>query len=1026
MGWAWMGWIFLMVLGRLTSSDAQATEHWHILALRVSFEKESHPTITGDGTFDLRPFEEAREEYKFPYDTPPHDKRFYELHLKALSDYYRTVSEGRIEITFDVFPQEPDSSYRLSRTMLDYGSGRSQEAQDRKLVELFRDAIVLADSVEEGGLPFGEYETRNQSFLVIHAGAGKESSGALNDIPSAYLSVEDLERYAGGPIRMGHGAEIRDGWILPEAVGFRGTGGLNGLMAKMFGYQLGLPVLSNLEEGLPAVGGWSLMDVGAMNWGAGVVGFVPSHPMAWSKATLGWIAPLVVRRDTTVHIAATHIESQLPKAVKVPVNSQEYFLLENREAHYSGEELPDGVVFSNPEDSSGVWMSVANYDAFIPGSGILIYHIDERVIEQGRETHRINADPTHRGIDLEEADGGEDIGNPHRVYADPKHTDWEGIDGEPSDPFRVGGRTVFGPDTLPSSATYGGTDSGVRIEVLSAPGDTMAVQITFERNVRGWPQKVAGTFGDYAPLWADLDGDGSGELVAVTEEGDVFVWRGDGTPFLTGHGDGSFASSENSACSRAASGDLDGDGWQEIVVAYADSSIVCWRPVDGDGDGAADLFGRVKVGFPVKAGPMVADLDRERPGLEVAVGGPEGQVALIDPRTESMLWTVPIGSGVASGTWAGIRMSVPWRGTVPIGPGEAIVGLASADLDGDGRVEVIGATEKGTGFSIADRKLQRLCRWLWHAGEHTDFGPVVGDIDLDGGVDIVAATSEGTVVALDGHTGKPKEGFPAILEDALSTGPVLGDVNGDGYLEIVIGGTAQVHALMFNGVSALGFPARLPLKDDVGAITSTPILADADGDGMVDILFGSSGGLVYGVNGRGELLSAFPLTALGPVSSSLFAADVDGDRGMDLGATTMHGEVHVWKLNTPFISENALWPMEGVNAGRTFALPPSGARPMESEDLLPSGSVYCYPNPVTGDRAVLRFYLGQEADVEVKVFNGIGELVDRLEAHKTTARADNEIVWDTTDLESGLYLCRIVAKAEGRKQVVFVKVAVSK
>ncbi len=992
-----------MALALLTSSDAQATEQWRILALRVSFPREEpdHSTTTGDGTFDLRRFEgEVKAAYRFPYDVPPHDKGFYELHLEALANYYRTVSEGKIEIAFDVFPQETNSSYRLSRTMIDYGSGRTQEAQDRKLVELFRDAVALADSAEEGRLDFSSY----QSFLVIHAGGGKESSGGLNDIPSAYLSMEDLERYGEGPIEMDHRGEIRNGWIVPESVGFRGNGGLNGLMAKMFGHQLGLPVLSNLKDGLPALGGWSLMDVGDMNASAiltvpdstgavrdssALAGFVPCHPMAWSKVTLGWTEPLVVRRDTTVQLAAAHITSGLPKVVKIPVNSQEHFLLENREAHYSGAGLPDGVTFSNPADSSGVWTSVANYDAFVPGSGVLIYHIDEHVIKQGRATNRINADPMHRGIDLEEADGGKDIGNPHRVYADWGDPDWEGIDGEPGDAFFVGGKTVFGPDTTPGSATYGGADSGVRIKVLSARGDTMAVRITFERNVRGWPRKVAGTFRDHAPLWADLDGDGAGELVAVSDSGDVFVWRGDGTPFFAGNSDGWFASTGGSACSGVASADLDGDGLQEIVVACADSSIRCWRPVDEDADGAADLFRRSEVGFLITGGPTVADFDQEWEGLEVAVGGHETEIALIEP------WVFQSSS----------------RG--------AIVGLAAADEDGDGQAEVMGVLREGSVFSFADRRR----RFLWYGGERIDFGPVLGDIDLDGAVDIVAATTKGTVVALDAHTGELKEGFPVSLMDGLSTGPVLGDINGDGYLEIVVGGTAQVHALAFNGVSLAGFPARLPLRDDVGAITSTPILADVDGDGMADILFGTATGLVYGVNGQGELLPEFPLTALGPISSSLFVADADGDGRMNLGALTARGDVHVWKS---IISGHVLWPMAGANPARTFSLAPSGAAPTGSDDLLPAGKVYCYPNPVTGDRAVLRFYLGQEADVEVMIFNGVGELVDRMEAHKATARADNEIVWDTADLESGLYICRIVAKAGGAKQVVFVKAAVSK
>ncbi|MFH1006809.1 MAG: FG-GAP-like repeat-containing protein, partial [Candidatus Latescibacterota bacterium] len=781
------GWVLLIGLALMPFSGAEATEDWRILVLRVSFalEEPDHATTTGNGSFDLRAFAGAvKSTYRFPYDIPPHNKAFYEHHLEALARYYRIVSEDRIEITYDVFPQAPDSSYRLSRTMRDYGNGRTEAARDRKLVELFADAVALADSVEGGTFEFGDY----QSFLVIHAGAGKETTGALDDIPSAYLSLKDLDRYNEGPIRMEHRGEIRNGWIVPEAAGFRGTGGLNGLLAKMFGHQLGLPVLSNLKDGLPAVGGWALMDVGGMNYSpalavrdstgtvkdsALVAGFVPCHPMAWSKAALGWIEPLSVRRDTTVQIAATHLTSTLPKAVKVPINGHEYFLLENRQAHYSGKGLPDGVTFSNPRDSSGVWLSVENYDAFIPGSGILIYHIDEGVIAQGRADNSINADPMHRGIDLEEADGGEDIGNPNRVYADWEHPDWEGIDGESGDAFYAGARALFGPDTKPSSATYGGTDSGVRVTVLSVPGDTMTVRITFERNVPGWPRKIAGTFGNHAPLWNDLDGDGAAEWVAVSDSGDVYVWHGDGTPFFAGNSDGWFASAGGPGCLGVASADLDEDGLQEIVVACADSAIRCWRPMDEDSDGAADLLARVQVGFPITSGPTVADLSGESSGFQIAVGGRQGKVAWVDGKSLSVQ-------------------------TLSIGPGEDIIDLAAADVSGDGRADLIGGTANGTVFSIVEGE----SRLLWHGGEPMAFGPVVGDIDLDGSVDIVAVTTEGSVVALDvrSEEAPPKQGFPVSLMDHLSSGPVLGDIDGDGYLEIVIGGTAQVHAVAANGV----------------------------------------------------------------------------------------------------------------------------------------------------------------------------------------------------------------------------------
>ena len=148
------------------------------------------------------------------------------------------------------------------------------------------------------------------SFLVFHAGVGYET-GALNDIRSVFLNESDFARFNGGPLTLSD-VEIDQAWILPESPNLNGRAGLNGLLAKFFGHQLGLPGLSNFAEGVPALGGWSLMDIGANVSGyvrtdslAWVVGFAPPHPVAWSKMQLGWIEPVVVRRDTVLSLLAT-------------------------------------------------------------------------------------------------------------------------------------------------------------------------------------------------------------------------------------------------------------------------------------------------------------------------------------------------------------------------------------------------------------------------------------------------------------------------------------------------------------------------------------------------------------------------------------------------------------------------------------------------------------------------------------------------------------------------------------------------
>ena len=61
-------------------------------------------------------------------------------------------------------------------------------------------------------------------------------------------------------------------------------------------------------------------------------------------------------------------------------------------------------------DSNGVFNFVPNYDIGLPESGMLIWHIDESIIYNGISSFGINSDLNIRGVDLEEADGAQDIG----------------------------------------------------------------------------------------------------------------------------------------------------------------------------------------------------------------------------------------------------------------------------------------------------------------------------------------------------------------------------------------------------------------------------------------------------------------------------------------------------------------------------------------------------------------------------------------------------------------------------------------
>ena len=524
----------------LSSAATAAEDEWRVLALRVDFVRESPDelTTTGVGAFDLRSAEEAAAEYALPYDLPPHDRAYFERHLTALARYYEVVSEGQVAISAEVFPRAMRQAYSLPQPMLHYGNGRTTEEIGAKWIELLRDALAatLAD-------PNGPRLDEFNSFLVFHAGVGYET-GQLNDIRSVFLSESDFARFNGGPLTVGD-AEIAQAWILPESPSLNGRAGLNGLLAKFFGHQLGLPGLSNFADGLPALGGWSLMDVGANASGyvrtdslAWVVGFAPPHPMAWSKMQLGWIEPVVVRRDTVLSLLATDRSGDLPKAVRIPIDAREYFLLENRQQRgQRGGAEDEGKVWIDPEQvaiDEGVWVAMEEYDAFVPGSGVLIWHLDEGVMARAADPSAVNNQPQWPGIALEEADGYRDIGNPRRA--------WERqVEGGADDPFFIGGQTLFGPATRPDSRSNREWATGIEIEVLSAPGDTMQVAICFGRVRPGWPRDLPG---DGRLQAADLDGDGVDELlfeagggVGYAGGGEVASWRVPGARLLAA-GDG--------------------------------------------------------------------------------------------------------------------------------------------------------------------------------------------------------------------------------------------------------------------------------------------------------------------------------------------------------------------------------------------------------------------------------------------------------------------------------------------------------
>ncbi len=239
--------------------------------------------------------------------------------------------------------------------------------------------------------------------------------------------------------------------------------------------------------------------------------------------------------------------------------------------------------------------------------------------------------------------------------------------------------------------------------------------------------------------------------------------------------------------------------------------------------------------------------------------------------------------------------------------------VAVADVNEDGRPDII--------FSI-QREASGIKVWLNQGGRKWAEGPSpvqgnryegvkTADVNRDGHVDIIAAnaTSEsagGIQVWLgDGAGGWPVESGPVNV--GLYMDVALEDFNGDGFTDLAgagWGARGAVRVWLGKG-NGEWVSASAPKAGHFNGLS----LADADGDGITDILAGSYKNGVFIFKGDG--LGNFRQTA-GPTETGGFwkalALDLDGDGDRDIVAGSIEaGGVLVWEN----AGEDGWGPMEG-------------------------------------------------------------------------------------------------------------------
>lgn len=357
---------------------------------------------------------------------------------------------------------------------------------------------------------------------------------------------------------------------------------------------------------------------------------------------------------------------------------------------------------------------------------------------------------------------------------------------------------------------------------------------------------------------------------------------------LTGHGRVVFSS--------PVAADLDGDGSKEIVVATsgvwngsAYTSLPRLWVVRANG--TADPSGAVRwftdLTSEPYATPAIGDLTGDGvPEIVVAYGGYSDE-----PTPGGVKAFQKTGANTWSQLWS-FQLSIPGTST------HVLSSPALGDIDGDGVLDVVFGALDLKVHALKGTNGQAISGFPVLVYDSVRGSPALADLDGDGEIEIIVGadcnpqgppinTKAGGALWVLRTDGTIYPGFPRFVTPpagqtpvGIGTAPVVGDIDGDGCPEIVTGtdhssSPAQklIYAWHNDGRTVAGWP--VPLS---GHASGDPALANLDADAALEVVATDDTGRVYGIDGDGsKLFTTLPksyqgtsaVAASGPIAAQV-------------------------------------------------------------------------------------------------------------------------------------------------------------
>lgn len=983
----------------LNSKSTASSGTLRILAVMVEFQEDKYDATTGTGKFGSHYTKAYGDTILDPL---PHDANYFSDHLLFAKNYFKKVSRGNLEITYLVLPEV----ITVSKTMREYSPGY-QSNDFTPLGNLSEETWRIADQ-KFTSIKFSDYDL----FVIFHAGV----SNGLDDgtfsidrnLPSLYLSTASLKKIFGNQFT---GFKTKSGsifntMILPETesreqVYIDNSTALleitiNGAIVANIASYLGLPDLFNTETGRSAIGRFGLMDgqaIGANN------GMFPPEPSAWEKIFLGWEVPKLISSNKlnvnlSARVSALSTDTTL---IKIPITSSEYYLLENRQQDANKDNAiityrrngstftktvskdTSGLYFITPDSiPGGVVIDVDEFDAAVPGNGIVIWHIDEKIINEKINENAINADMNRKGVDVEEADGIQDIGQSFSsifgttIGEGSREDFW--YKGNPSKFYK----NSFSPISKPNSNSNSGANSLITIDNFSSIANKMSFNLSF--------------------------GQGNIKLVTsknlnLTQSKKIFTSNG-------------FSSAnflyiiDNSNLNKY---DMFGNfiktipnfsDIQPVVFKYNSTEYV----IGGKGT-LLNIYWKSSLEEKYKSLDCTGTITAL--GIDASTNIPNVLVGLWIPNAKAYM----------------ISLDLLLK---------TVVFNSSAFLIGEHSSIILNFGVGNSYYTVTSKS---------EFTEYQNYQPIESKSIQISNVDyakksILTKDSQGNYISIilqaNNKFMSVKRGIVQSSFEVKSPVQVnsfaIADLFNDSQNYILLSNGNSLEAYNFLGVMAKNFPFTLSVAEN---FVGTPLAVDLNRDGFAEVISFTDKGTIYAVNpGTGKILDSFPLT-IG--MQSLTTPILFGEELPTMGPLPTYRPYlamldqanHLYVWNIADSQGKSYWSGEFGDALNSSFVSASSSSQTTNE-FFPADKCYNWPNPVYGNSTNIRYYVSENASVTIKIFDLTGELAAEFN-NRAIGGIDNETVWDVSKIQSGIYYANLTINSDsGKTASKIIKIAVIK